>query len=53
MAQEKLKNSKNDWRKHKNLRKGGKKSDEQKKANINLFLIQDTMLFNSLMTLLQ
>ena len=48
--------SKSQWRierNMKNLRKEGKKSDKQKKGNINLFLIQDTMLFNSLMILLQ
>ena len=32
MPQEKPKNSKNDWRKHKNLRKGGKKSEGHKET---------------------
>ena len=40
-------------KKTKKLRKGGKKSEEPKKLILIDFLIQDKMLFNSLMILLQ
>lgn len=39
MAQEKLKNSKNDWRKHKKLRKGGKQSEGHKETTTTVNIV--------------
>ena len=39
MAQEKLKNSKSDWRKHKKLRKGGKKSEGHKETTTTVNIV--------------